>query len=102
MPVRGGRSATRSPKDVLDGAWRRGITAARETQRIPATTSTATRARLPTIRLRLLASLHDTERRRHRLVVESAEFCTADSGGTGVQRLGPVRGRGARNYGQLE
>src|SRR3989442_11133488 len=102
MPVRGGRSATRSPKDVLDGAWRSGITAARETQRIPATTSTATRARLPTIRLRLLASLHDMERRRHRVVVETAVFGTADRVVTGLQRLEPVRVRVARNDVNLE
>src|SRR2546425_4421375 len=102
MPVRGGRSATRSPKDVLDGAWRSGIAAARETQRIPATTSTATRALLRTIRLRLLASLHDMERRRHRVVVETAVFRASDRVVTGLQRLKPVRVRVARDDVNLE
>src|SRR5207245_6330731 len=80
----------------MEAAGTIAIATATETHRIPATTSAATRAPLPTIRLRLLASLHDMERGGHRVVVETAEFSASDRVVTGLQQLEPVCVRVAR------
>src|SRR2546426_10888791 len=74
----------------MEAAGTIAIATATETHRIPATTSAATRAPLPTIRLRLLASLHDMERGGHRVVVETAECSASDRVVTGLQRVEAV------------
>src|SRR5438552_19142643 len=102
MPVRGGKSAACSPNDAADGAGTSAIAAAMEAHRTPATTSTAMRVRLATIRLRLLASLDDMERRGHRVVVETAEFGAPDRVVTGLQRLEPIGVRVAWDHVELE
>src|SRR2546425_8998828 len=86
----------------MEAAGTIAIATATETHRIPATTSAATRAPLPTIRLRLLASLHDMERGGHRVVVETAEFSASDRIVTGLQRLEPVCVRVTRDDVNLE
>src|SRR5947199_8665486 len=102
MPVRGGKSAACSRKGAADGAGTSAIAAAMGAHRTPATTSTAIRVRLPTIRLRLLASLDDMECRGHRVVVEAAEFGASDRVVTGLQRLEPIGVRVARDHIELE
>src|SRR5437667_665133 len=102
MPVRGGTSAACSPNDAADGAGTSAIAAAMEAHRTPATTSTAMRVRLAAIRLRLLASLDDMERRGHRVVVETAEFGAPDRVVTGLQRSEPIGVRVAWDHVDLE
>src|SRR5437667_410892 len=102
MPVRGGKSAACSWKGAADGAGTRAIAAAMEAHRTPGTTSTAMRVRLPTMPLRLLASLDDMEGRDHRVVVETAEFGASNRVVTGLQRLEPIVVRGAWGHVDLE
>src|SRR3989442_7906253 len=83
----------------MEAAGTIAIATATETHRIPAMTSAATRAPLPTIRLRLLASLHDMERGGPRVVVETAEVSASDRVVTGLQRVEAVRGPVAPEYG---
>src|SRR3989442_5068356 len=86
----------------MEAAGTIAIATATETHRIPATTSAATRAPLPTIRLRLLASLRDMERDGHRVVVETVEFSASDRVVTGLRRWERVRVRVARDDVNLE